>query len=214
MTEERDPYLVLGIPRDATDRAVRQAYYDRARRAHPDLIGRHGPEAMTLLNEAWAILKDPKRRAAYDAAHGESPTTRAPLNPAATAPKPGWNGAAGEPDWTGAAGRPPGRPWVGCRAPIRDLRRLVGEVACMDRGYLGWLRDRPEGRAFAVEIDQLLDPRGGEPGGLGPDAGTGRRRSRIAPSQRRAIGGRRACHARCKRSDSLAIGNWIGNTPC
>jgi hypothetical protein len=49
-------------------------------------------------------------------------------------------------------------------------------VARTDRGYLAWLRDRPEGRAFAAEIDQLLDPRGGEPGGLGPDAGTGRRR--------------------------------------
>jgi curved DNA-binding protein CbpA len=176
VTEERDPYLVLGIARDATDRAVRQAYYDRARRAHPDLVGSHGLEAMTLLNEAWAILKDPSRRAAYDAAHGDSPATPISPEPTATAPKPGWQGSAGQPEWTGAAGRPPGRPWGGVLQFGIYAGWSVGEVARTDRGYLAWLRDRPEGRAFAAEIDQLLDPRGGEPGGLGPDAGTGRRR--------------------------------------
>jgi len=176
VTQERDPYLVLGIARDATDRVVREAYYDRARRAHPDLVGSHGLEAMTLLNEAWAILKNPKRRAAYDAAHGDSPATPTPPKPSATTSKPGWKGSGGQPEWTGAAGRPPGRPWGGVLRLGIYAGWSVGEVARKDRGYLAWLRDRPEGRAYADEIDQLLDPRGGGPDGPRRDAGTGRRR--------------------------------------
>jgi curved DNA-binding protein CbpA len=178
VTQERDPYLVLGIARDAPDRVVRQAYYARARRAHPDLVGTHGLEAMTLLNEAWAILKDPQRRAAYDAAHVDSPTNQTPTQqkPSATSPKSGWQGPGGQPDWTGAAGKPPGRPWGGVLQFGIYAGWSVGEVARTDRGYLVWLRDRPEGRPFAGEIDHLVDPQGGESGGPGRGTGTGRRR--------------------------------------
>jgi curved DNA-binding protein CbpA len=178
VTQERDPYLVLGIARDAPDRVVRQAYYARARRAHPDLVGTHGLEAMTLLNEAWAILKDPERRAAYDAAHGGAETTPAPTSatPSAAGPKPGWTGPGGQPDWTGAAGKPPGRPWGGVLQSGIYAGWSVGEVARVDRGYLAWLRDRPEGRAFIAEIDQLVDPQGGESGGPGRDTSSRRRR--------------------------------------
>jgi curved DNA-binding protein CbpA len=164
VTQERDPYLVLGIAADAPDRVVREAYYTRARRAHPDLVGTHGLEAMTLLNEAWAILKDPQRRAAYDAAHLDSPTTptQIPISePSPTGPKPGSKGSGGRPDWTGAAGKPPGRPWGGVLQFGIYAGWSVGEVARTDRNYLGWIRDRPEGQAFAAEIDRLLDPRGG-----------------------------------------------------
>ena len=178
MTQERDPYLVLGIARDASDRVIRQAYYAQARRAHPDLVGTHGLAAMTLLNEAWAILKDPQRRAAYDATHGGASTTPAATSPkpSATGTKPGWQGPGGQPDWTGAAGKPPGRPWGGVLEFGIYAGWSVGEVARVDRGYLVWLRDRPEGRALAAEIDRLLDPHGGEPGSPGRDTGTGRRR--------------------------------------
>jgi curved DNA-binding protein CbpA len=175
VTQERDPYLVLGIARDASDRVVREAYYARARRAHPDLVGTHGLEAMTLLNEAWAILKDPRRRAAYDATHGDSPSSPASKAPAA-APKPTWSGSGGRPEWTGAAGRPPGRPWGSVLQFGIYAGWSVGEVARKDRGYLAWLRDRPEGRVFASDIDRLLDPRGGEPDGPGRGGQTGPRR--------------------------------------
>lgn len=178
MTQERDPYLVLGIPRDAPDRVVRQAFYARARQAHPDLVGAHGLAAMTVLNEAWAILKDPERRAAYDAAHGDSgatPATTSP-KPSATSPKSGWTGPGGQPDWTGAAGKPPGRPSGGVLQFGIYAGWSVGEVARADRGYLVWLRDRPEGRPFVAEIDRLLEPPGGESGGSGRDTGTRRRR--------------------------------------
>ncbi len=175
MTSERDPYLVLGIPHDASDRAIRQAYYARARRAHPDLVGSHGLEAMTLLNEAWAILKDPHRRAAYDISHGGASAATASPQAARAAPKQGWKGAAGQPDWTGAAGRPPGRPSGYVLNFGIYAGWSLGEVARIDRGYLAWLRDRPEAKAMASEIDELLDPTGSERDRPGPG---GQRRPR------------------------------------
>jgi curved DNA-binding protein CbpA len=67
-------YEVLGVPADATTRHIRQAYVLRARREHPDFHSaadartRATSEArMRDLNEAWAVLGDPARRAAYDA---------------------------------------------------------------------------------------------------------------------------------------------------
>jgi curved DNA-binding protein CbpA len=158
VTKVPDPYLVLGIARDAPDRVVREAYYARARRAHPDVVGTHGLEAMRLLNEAWAILKDPKRRATYDAAHSGVP---ARPQPGTTPPKPGWKPAKSQPAWTGAAGRPPGRPSGHVLEFGIYAGWSLGEVARKDRGYLAWLRDRPEGRKYADEINRLLDPRAG-----------------------------------------------------
>lgn len=57
-------YDVLGVPTDVSAADLRRAYLDRARQHHPDTGGR--PEAMTAVNEAWAVLSDPVRRRAYD----------------------------------------------------------------------------------------------------------------------------------------------------
>lgn len=58
-------YDILGVPRDANEIDVGLAYERRkaalAREAGTD------PNALTLLREAYEVLKDPKRRAAYDA---------------------------------------------------------------------------------------------------------------------------------------------------
>jgi len=70
VTDEQDPYKTLGVSPDATDDEIRKAFYARARRAHPDVVGESGLDDMRTLNEAWALLKDPDRRAAHDAAHG------------------------------------------------------------------------------------------------------------------------------------------------
>lgn len=61
-------YDVLGVRPDATPAEVRRAYLDRAREHHPDAGGR--PEAMTAVNEAWAVLSDPVRRRRYDLEQG------------------------------------------------------------------------------------------------------------------------------------------------
>ena len=58
-------YDVLGVRREAATLEVRGAYLALARLHHPD---RHGGDTtrMQALNEAWAVLGDPQRRAAYD----------------------------------------------------------------------------------------------------------------------------------------------------
>jgi hypothetical protein len=57
-------YDVLGVRTDVSAAELRRAYLDRARQHHPDTGGR--PEAMTAVNEAWAVLSDPVRRRVYD----------------------------------------------------------------------------------------------------------------------------------------------------
>lgn len=57
-------YDVLGVRPDATPAELRRAYLERARQHHPDAGGR--AEAMTAVNEAWAVLSDPVRRRVYD----------------------------------------------------------------------------------------------------------------------------------------------------
>ena len=64
----RDLYQLLGVARDASRQEIALAWRRRAREAHPD--ARHGddgaPARFRALAEAWAVLGDPGRRAAYD----------------------------------------------------------------------------------------------------------------------------------------------------
>ncbi|HXG27124.1 MAG TPA: DnaJ domain-containing protein [Candidatus Binatia bacterium] len=151
MTEPRDPYEVLGVPRTATTSQIRAAYVRQAWRAHPDLHGEDGAEAMEALNEAWGILKDAARRQAWDAAH-HVPSVNGVLG------VDDLTDAQGRPFWTGAMGRPPGR----SSGTVLDFGIYagwsLGEISRRDRGYLVWLRDRPEAVAIQQEIERLLDP--------------------------------------------------------
>jgi curved DNA-binding protein CbpA len=66
-----DPYATLGVARDATALQVARAHRQLAKQHHPDLHegAEMAAERMRRINEAWAILSDPSRRAAYDRAH-------------------------------------------------------------------------------------------------------------------------------------------------
>jgi molecular chaperone DnaJ len=166
----RDPYEVLGVPRTATTRQIRAAYVARARHAHPDLVGQRGTDVMRMLNDAWEVLKDPARRTALDAA---APTAGGGGSADGHGHGSGRSRAGGtKPFWTGAAGPPPGRP----HGPVLEFGIFagwsLGEIARRDRGYLVWLRDRPEAKAFRAEIDKLVGPSVGEE----PDTRRGRRR--------------------------------------
>jgi curved DNA-binding protein CbpA len=158
MTEVRDPYEVLGVTRAATRLQIRAAYLARARTAHPDLVGGRGLDVMRALNEAWAILKDASRRSAYDAVSG-GVAIEAFTN--GTSPV-RFDADPGRPFWTGAMGVPPGRP----SGPVLDdgifAGWSIGEIARRDRGYLHWLRDRPEAKHIRPDIDRLLDPTTGD----------------------------------------------------
>jgi hypothetical protein len=60
----RNYYRVLHVQPDAPVEVVRAAYRALMAKHHPDQGGDH--ELAVLLNEAWAVLGDPARRAAYD----------------------------------------------------------------------------------------------------------------------------------------------------
>jgi len=65
---DQDYYELLGVPRAADDVAIKAAYRRLAKECHPD---RHNgclqQEArFKAINEAYDVLKDPQKRAAYD----------------------------------------------------------------------------------------------------------------------------------------------------
>ena len=65
---KRDYYEVLGLPRNATEAELKQAYRRLAMKFHPDR-NPGDPEAEASfkeIKEAWEVLKDPRKRAAYD----------------------------------------------------------------------------------------------------------------------------------------------------
>ena len=63
----KDYYETLGVPRDATQDAIKGAYRKLARKYHPDVSKEADAEArFKELGEAYAVLKDPEKRAAYD----------------------------------------------------------------------------------------------------------------------------------------------------
>jgi molecular chaperone DnaJ len=62
---DRDYYDILGVPRDADAAALKSAYRRRAKEVHPDCAG-GCEDKFKELNEAYAVLGDPERRAQYD----------------------------------------------------------------------------------------------------------------------------------------------------
>ena len=86
-----DPYAVLGVARDATPLQVARAHRHLAKAHHPDLHEGAAEAAgrMRNINEAWAILSNPARRAEYDGSHPSSgmpsarPLGRVPLTDSA-----------------------------------------------------------------------------------------------------------------------------------
>lgn len=64
----RDPYLLLGVAVDADIDAIRRAYRAQAFSCHPDIYpdDPQATERFLALGEAFGLLADPDRRAAYD----------------------------------------------------------------------------------------------------------------------------------------------------
>ena len=63
----KDYYNIMGLERDASQDEIKRAYRKLARKYHPDVSKEADAEALFKeLGEAYAVLKDPEKRAAYD----------------------------------------------------------------------------------------------------------------------------------------------------
>jgi DnaJ-class molecular chaperone len=67
----RDHYRTLQVTRDAEPEVIERAYKALSRKYHPDRRpeGERGraTREMQAINEAYSVLRDPKKRRAYDA---------------------------------------------------------------------------------------------------------------------------------------------------
>jgi len=76
--EHPDPYLVLGVSPTATQAEITHAYRTRLRAHHPDTRPTPPPqtadEHLRQLLAAYALLRDPARRADYDRATAHAAT--------------------------------------------------------------------------------------------------------------------------------------------
>src|SRR5579871_5021588 len=65
--EYRDYYKILGVARTATADDIKKSYRRLARKFHPDVSKEKDAEAkFKEVQEAYEVLKDPEKRAAYD----------------------------------------------------------------------------------------------------------------------------------------------------
>ncbi len=65
--EFKDYYQVLEVARDASPEVIKRAYRRLARKFHPDVSKEpKAEERFKQVQEAYEVLKDPKKRAAYD----------------------------------------------------------------------------------------------------------------------------------------------------
>ena len=177
-----DPYDVLGVAPDAEDAVIAAAYRALARRHHPDRAGEAATSSMARINRAWELIGTSAARASYDADRRRPVIATGPGHASSQQVDHARSWFEPEPDGTGAAGPPPGRPFGSVLPFGRHIGWSLGEIARVDVGYLEWLEDRREARAYREEIDALLRRIGRRP--VGDAAGDGRqpgflRRTRV-----------------------------------
>ncbi len=68
MNTGKDPYAVLGVPRNATQDQIKKAYRDLARKHHPDMNqgDKKSEEKFKEIQHAYETLSDPEKKKSYD----------------------------------------------------------------------------------------------------------------------------------------------------
>jgi curved DNA-binding protein CbpA len=142
-----DHYRTLQVDPEADPEVVQAAYRVLARKLHPDLTG--DESAMKRLNRAWDAIRDPARRAEFDAERADhlaaTDVIASPIEK-----------SFAKPLVEDHAGPPPGNPF----GPVVTFGRYggwsIGEIARYDKPFLEWLRGVPAGRHLQHSIDALL----------------------------------------------------------
>ena len=81
----RDPYLILGLERDADDDAVERAYHDRLKHCPPE----HDPDGFAGLRAAYERLRTLRDRLGYELFDATGPEPADILDKAAPVGRPG-----------------------------------------------------------------------------------------------------------------------------
>lgn len=67
MPSKKDYYEVLGVSKTSSDEEIKKAYRTKARKHHPDVDKTSGAEErFKEINEAYQVLSDPQKKAAFD----------------------------------------------------------------------------------------------------------------------------------------------------
>jgi curved DNA-binding protein CbpA len=170
----------------ATPEVISAVYRQLAKQHHPDRAGPASERRMAEINEAFAILSDPAKRARYDQITGlavpASDAVTGPATPASATTGPGEAARASAPgatnlkyeggSWSvrelwepapppptyGEAGPPPRNlPAKGRAISFGRYRGwTVSQVASYDRNYVEWLARTMAGRQYQTELQQVL----------------------------------------------------------
>lgn len=139
----RNPYQVLGVPRDADADTIKKRYKQLARQYHPDVNkSADAPERFKEVNAAYDVLGDADKRKAYDQ-FGEAST------------RPGFDPRAGAGGFGGFGGFDFGG------GPV-DMDDVLGSI--FGAGGAGGFRGPRRGRDLhaRLTVDAMLAIRGGE----------------------------------------------------
>eukprot|EP00397_Hematodinium_sp_SG-2012_P040370 GEMP01044217.1.p1 GENE.GEMP01044217.1~~GEMP01044217.1.p1 ORF type:complete len:363 (+),score=93.98 GEMP01044217.1:478-1566(+) len=90
--ERRNPYEVLGVAPTATAEDIKKAYFRKAKETHPDIRGPATKAAFQAIGEAYHVVGDEARRAAFD--RGDFHTPDAQQNAYNTYPSDGVDASA------------------------------------------------------------------------------------------------------------------------
>ena len=158
MAETRDPYRILQLHPSAVPELVESAYRTLARLHHPDHHGDEPEAASTMadLNWAYATLREPSLRAAYDRNRVAIPVDAD--DAAESQPAVGSTSLSQRVAQAAAAAAE--RDAGGAANTILDFGRYAGmtllEIARIEPDYREWLRRHSSGLRYRSQIDHVL----------------------------------------------------------